>query len=332
VSTVSHALSGKRPVGADTARRVQRAVEELGYRPDSLAQAMVTGRSRLLGLILPDIVNPFFPHVARGAEDAARERGYSLILCNTDLHPERELEYVETLLARRVDGVLFMPGDPEAVRSLDRLIASGVPFVLMDESLSGPDGAGVFSDNAGGSEAVGRHLVELGCRRLVFIGGPAGLPTVQEKLAGFRAGLSAGGLAPVAERFGLYRSESGEQMTHELLAGDLDFDGLFAADDLLALGAMKALRAAGRRVPGDVAVAGFDGMPGSEYWEPPLSTAAQQIYALGATAATILVRLINGELSETPRIVLPVDLVVRASTGTATPQLAGSVGSVSATA
>src|SRR5437867_2010202 len=275
VSTVSHTLSGKRPVRAETARRVRHAIEELGYRPDSLAQAMVTGRSRMLVLILPDIVNPFFPHVARGAEDAAREGGYSLILCNTDLHPERELEYVETLLARRVDGILFMPGDPEAVRSLERLSASGIPFVLMDESLSGPDGAGVFSDNTGGGEAVGRHLVDVGRRRLAFIGGPAGLPTVQEKLAGFRAGLKQAGLAPVAERFGLYRADSGEEMTRELLTAGPDFDGLFAADDLLALGAMNALRAAGRRVPADVALAGFDGMPGSEDWAPPLTTAAR---------------------------------------------------------
>jgi LacI family transcriptional regulator len=314
VSTVSHTLSGKRPVRLETALRVRRAIEELGYRPNPIAQAMVTGRSRTLGLILPDIVNPFFPHVARGAEDAASERGYSLILCNTDLRPKRELEYVDTLLARRVDGILFMPGDPEAGQALERLMVSGVPFVLMDEALNGPEGAGVFSDNAGGSEAVARHLVEIGRRRLAFIGGPEGLPTVQEKLVGFRRGLVDAGLEPVDVRFGLYRTDSGEQMTREILESGHPFDGLFAADDLLALGAMQALRSAGLRIPEDIAVAGFDGMPGSEQWNPPLTTAAQQIYMLGAIAARILVERIDGRLERMPRVVLPVELVVRGST------------------
>jgi LacI family transcriptional regulator len=293
---------------------VTRAVQELGYRPDPLAQAMITGRSRTLGLILPDIVNPFFPHVARGAEDAAHERGYSLILCNTDLRPEREVEYIDALVARRVDGILFMPGAPEAGQALDRLAATGVPFVLMDEALNGPDGSGVYSDNAGGSEAVGRHLLQLGRRRLAFIGGPEKLPTVQEKLAGFRRVLAAAGIEPAAVRFGLYRAESGEEQMRELLASATEVDAVFAADDLLALGAMNALRAAGRSIPGDVAVAGFDGMPGSEYWHPPLTTARQQIYALGATAARLLAEHVAGDLRAVPRVVLPVELVARAST------------------
>ncbi len=313
VSTVSHALSGRRRVSADTAARIEAAIAELGYRPNALAQAMITGRSQTLGLILPDIVNPFFAHVARGAEDFARDQGYSLILCNTDLRPESELGYVETLLARQVDGVLFMPGSTSAERAYQRLVESGVAFVLMDEALPGPDSAGVFSDNEDGGRQAGSHLAATGVRRCVFIGGPRELPTVQEKEAGFRRGLAEHGLTPSATAYGTYRTDSGYAMMQRLLDQGVHPDGVFAADDLLALGAMQAIQQQGLRVPEDVAVCGFDGMPGSELWNPPLTTIAQRIPDLGATAVRLLVSLLTGSLERIPRVVLPVDLVVRGS-------------------
>jgi LacI family transcriptional regulator len=314
VSTVSHALSGKRPVRASTVRRVVEAVEELGYQPDPVAQAMITGHSWTLGLILPDIVNPFFPQVVRGAEDAAAEAGYSLILGNTDLRPDRELAYVEALTARRVSGILFMPGDPEADRALRRLRAAGVPHVLLDESLEGPDGAGVFSDNAGGGYMAARHLIDVGRRRLVYLGGPAGLPTVQERERGFRKAVVEAGLTPVASRYGPYRVEAGYDATRDLLDAGLAFDGVFAGDDLLALGAIQALAGRGRHVPDAVAVCGFDGIAGTELWTPSLTTIVQASYELGAAGARLLLAHLRDEPHVEPRVVLPVKLVVRSST------------------
>jgi DNA-binding LacI/PurR family transcriptional regulator len=314
VSTVSHALSGRRHVSPATVARIHAAIDQLGYRPDPLAQAMITGKTRTLGLVLPDIVNPFYAHVARGAEDLARDRGYSLILCNTDLRPAAEVSYVETLVAHRVDGIVIIPGSTSADQALDRLARSGTPHVLADEALTGPDGAGVFSDNRDGGRQAARHLLAIGSRNVVFAGGPADLPTVQEKEAGFREGLAAAGLGPVAVRHGRYRTDAGFEMVRSMLDEGIVFDGLFAADDLIALGAIQALSRAGRRVPEDVAVCGFDAMPGSELWTPALTTIAQRIHEVGATAARLLVDHLDGRSEAIPRVVLPVELVVRAST------------------
>jgi len=301
-------------VSAATAARVHAAIRELDYRPNALAQAMITGRTRTLGLVLPDIVNPFFAHVVRGAEDLARDRDHSLILCNSDLRPASELRYIDTLLSHQVDGVLFIPGSTSAHQALDRLIRSGTRYVLVDEALLGPDSPGVFSDNEDGGYQAGRHLTELGVRRPVFVGGPAELPTVREKEAGFRRALAEAGVEPVAARYGRYRPDAGHEIVLGLLQQGLRFDGLFAADDLLALGAMQALQESGRRVPQDVAVCGFDGMPGSELWTPALTTVAQRIHDLGSTAVRLLVDLVEGRIDEIPRVVLPVDLVIRDST------------------
>jgi len=313
-STVSHALSGRRKVSAATVTRVKDAIYELDYRPNALAQAMITGRSQAIGLMLPDIVNPFFPHVVRGAEDFARDQGYSLILCNTDLRPASELAYVETLLDRQVDGILFMPGSTSAHQALEHLASAKVPYILVDEALEGSDSAGVYADNEAGGYLAGRHLVDVGVRRPLFIGGPHGLPTVQEKEAGFRRALAEEGLEPVAVRYGLYRTDAGFEMVRTLLDSGIAFDGVFAADDLLALGAIQAIHASGRAVPRDVAVCGFDGMPGSDLWTPPLTTIAQRVYELGATAIRLLLELVTGVIEQIPRVVLPVDLVVRGST------------------
>ncbi|MFN8518838.1 MAG: LacI family DNA-binding transcriptional regulator [Chloroflexota bacterium] len=314
VSTVSHALSGRRHVSAATVARIQAAIGELDYHPNALAQAMITGRSQTLGLVLPDIVNPFFAHVARGAEDLARDRDYSLILCNSDLRPTSELRDIETLLAHQVDGILFIPGSTSAHDALDRLVRSGAPYVLMDEALPGPDSPGVFSDNEDGAYQAGCHLIGVGARSLVFIGGPRELPTVREKEAGFRRALAEHGIEPVGSRYGRYRTDAGFDMVRGLVEQGTRFDGLFAADDLLALGATQALQEAGLRVPEEVAVCGFDGMPGAELWTPALTTVAQRIYELGATGVRLLADLIEGRIAAIPRVVVPVELVVRDST------------------
>jgi LacI family transcriptional regulator len=320
VSTVSHALSGKRRVHSATASRVVQAIDELGYRPDPVAQAMVSGHLRTLGLILPDIVNPFFPQVARGAEDIAAEAGFSLILGNTDLRLDRELTYVDALVGRRVGGILFMPGAPEGRRTVDHLRATLVPFVLLDESLDGEDGGGVFSDNVDGGYQAGRHLIDIGRQRLVYLGGPDGLPTVAERESGFRRALVEVGSEPSAARYGPYRIATGVEVVGSLIASGEAFDGLFAGDDLLALGAINALTAAGRRVPEDVAVCGFDGIPGAELWSPSLTTIQQRAYELGASGARLLLDRVAGAISTIPRIVLPVELIARASSGGPSPK------------
>ncbi len=313
MATVSQVMSGKRPVKPATAERVRAAIRELGYEPDRVARAMTRGYIRSLGIVLPDITNPFFPRVARGAEDVAAESGFSLMLASTDLRPERETSAVDNFLASRVGGILYMAGSPEAGPTITRLRASGRPFVLVDESFDGPAAPGVFSENEDGGYQAGRHLVEIGCSHIVHLTGQRLLPTVGERERGFRRGLAEAGIHSPVVIYGNYSTESGFAMTSRLLSDGIPFDAVFAGDDLLALGAVQALKSARRRVPQDVAVCGFDGIPGIDMWTPSLTTVVQRAYELGAEAARALIAQIeNG--TPIPRVVLPVEFVVRAST------------------
>ncbi len=316
VTTVSHALSGKRAVAETTRQRVLDAIEALGYRPNAAASSLRTGLSSALALIVPDIANPFFAELARGVEDAAHERGWSIFLCNTRLRADREADYVERCLAGGVDGVVYCSTQIETahVVRLREEVADRLPVVVCDERIAGMQG-GVYSDNhAGGSLAAG-HLIDTGRRHLAAIGGPHDLPTAQERIAGFRDTAKTHGL-DVPEhrvRWTEYQMDAGAAAMRELIDDDPDIDAVFAADDLQAIGAMQALAESGRLVPGDVAVCGFDDIDLASLVTPSLTSIRQRIHDLGSAAAGMLLsHVLDGEpLGE---VVLPVELVARNST------------------
>jgi len=318
VTTVSHALSGKRTVAEQTRVRVLEVIAELEYRPNVAASSLRTGLSNAMALIVPDIANPFFAELARGVEDEAQKRGWSVFLCNTSLQPEREADYVARCLAGGVDGVIYCATYVESshVARLRDEVSRRLPVVVCDERIDGMIG-GVFSDNYGGGRLAAKHLLAAGRQHLVVIGGPSDLPTARERVAGFCAAAADEGVIIPDEciTWTDYRMDAGAAAMADLLHAHHDLDGVFAADDLLAIGAMRQLASAGRTVPDDVAVCGFDDVNLASLVSPSLTSVRQRIHDLGAEAATMMLsHVLDGEpLSET---VLPVELVIRESTGT----------------
>ncbi|HEX9037861.1 MAG TPA: LacI family DNA-binding transcriptional regulator [Ktedonobacterales bacterium] len=336
VSTVSHALSGNRPISAATRTRVLEAVAELGYRPNRLAQGLVSKSTRSLGLLVPDLNNPFFSAMAEALEVQAQERGYSVILCNTNLDPAREAEYLAVLLSRQVDGLLYFPGTSTPNPALQEALEERIPIVVVDERLDGVPG--VFVDNVDGGRQIGELLARLRHRHIVFLGGARSLPTVQDRLEGLRLALHAAldSTATPLEletRFGAYRAAFGYESVHELARQGRIGHGLegaptaiVAANDLIALGALRALRELGIQVPGECSLVGFDGLEFTSLTTPSLTTVQQPTSLIAASAVGLLIGGIEASLGTqaedhrarpAPLVIHPVSLIVRESVAAA---------------
>lgn len=321
-ATVSNAFSGRRPVAPETRDRVQAVAKRLGYRPNHVAASMVTGRTRTIGVVVPDISNPFFSELVRAAENAAGSRGYMTLVASSELDAALEDRYVDVMHDKRVDALLYLPGTGRLPAGLGGILAADTPLVVLDEALpSAPAGASIITtDNERGGEIVARHLLDLGHRHIGVIGGPRSLPTSRQRLAGFRRGLRRAGI-PLersrARHAAAYTRADGAEAARRLLAQDARITALFCANDLIALGALEAARGIRRAVPGDLSIAGFDDIFVSELVSPSLTTVRQPIGRLGKEAAELAIDLIEGRATGPQRQLLPVELVVRESTGAA---------------
>ncbi len=318
-ATVSHAFSAKRPVSERTRARVHAAAVRTGYRPSHVAAAMVTGRTRTLGVVVPDIANPFFSELVRGAEATAMAAGYMTIVCSSELDPDLEDRCVEVLTDKRVDSLLYLPGTTRRHRCLEDAALSRTPLVVIDEEM--PDlpahASVVTSDNEQGGAAAGRHLAELGHKEIGVAAGPPGLPTAEARLRGFLTALAGRGLAVQPQRIVRavsYTMEDGHLAGASLLARQPEITAVFCANDLIALGLMRAAVQAGRIVGRDLSVAGFDDIFVAQLISPSLTTIRQPIAELGRRAATLAIGAIEDRDSEPCREVLPVRLIVRGST------------------
>jgi LacI family transcriptional regulator len=317
ITTVSHALSGKRPVSGTTRRRIQSAARRLGYRPNQVAAAMITGRTKTLGVLVPDIANPFFSGLVHAAEGAAAARGYTVVFSTTELDPAAEERAVEVLHDKRVDALLYLGGTDRENRALGALGKAGTPVVALDEALpSIPRQASLVTvDNEEGGRLAARHLLSLGHTELGAITGPSGLPTARERLKGFTA--AAGERKPHRRRIRYaeaYTIEGGRAAAHDLVEREPEVTALFCANDLIALGALEAARTLGRNVPADLSLVGFDDIFVAALVSPPLTTIRQPLERLGKEAADLAIDLIEGHATGPERRVLPVELVVREST------------------
>ncbi len=318
VATVSHALSGKRPVSARTRGRITRAIERLGYRPNPIAAAMATGRTYTLGIVVPDIANPFFGELLAAVERTAAERGYSMIASSSELDSDLEARAVRTLYDRRADAIVYLPWSPEPTPALAEPTGGGTPVVCLDEDLSGiPETASVLTvDNARGGELAAEHLHDLGHRRVGIVAGPLELPTARDRVAGFRLVLEvAEARLRAAEA---YTVTAGRAAARELLQAEPELTALFCANDLIAVGALGAARELGRNVPAELSLVGFDDSFLASTVTPSLTTVRQPLARLGREATEIAIELIEGTRQEPVRRTLPVELVVRESTASAT--------------
>ncbi|MCW2952282.1 MAG: LacI family transcriptional regulator [Conexibacter sp.] len=320
-TTVSHVISGRRPVGEQTAAGVRAAMRELGYVPNHVAQSLRRGHSRTIGLLVPDIANPYFAELARGAEDAAEARGLSLLLCNTAFDAAREERYLDVLRAGRVDGMLYAAGAPPRTERLAEL-ARTFQLVIVDEELEGVAASSVVSDNARGGRLAGEHLRALGHRDVLVLEGPRELRSARDRGAGFAAAF-AGCEARLTHVAGDYRADRTAAAVAQALAarrgGAPPFTAVFAANDVVALAAIEALAVAGLRVPQDVSVVGYDDTVLAGLVRPALTTVRQPVQRMGWIAAERLAAALAGEDgSELSRVVLDVELVARQSSGPAT--------------
>lgn len=317
IATVSRVLNGSARVSADVKQRVQATMEALAYQPNPAARSLRSNRSRIIGLLISDIQNPFFLDLIRGVEDEALRNEYSLILCNSSESPQREQQYLEVLYAERVAGVIVVPTREQLGSEIrKRFRERGVPVVAVDRRLKDKGIDSVLSDNVRGAREAVAHLIANGYRRIGVITGPESVTTGRERLEGYRQALREAGLPldPALERCGPFNVASGGALTQELLELQPVPDALFVGNNLLTLGALSAVHERGLRVPEDVAVVGYDDIPWAELGTLSLTTVTQPVYELGSMAALRLFqRLHNSTVQGQQEIVLAPSLRVRGS-------------------
>ncbi|HDC92269.1 LacI family transcriptional regulator [Candidatus Acetothermia bacterium] len=316
VATVSHVINGTRPVSPETAAKVWKAIKELDYHPNAVARSLRTRVTHVIGVVVSDITNPFFATLVRGAEDAAIEAGYSLIVCNSDEDLGKEDLYVNMLRRRRMDGLLIAPVRDGASPAVRELSQSGMPFVFVDRKAKGIEADAVLSDNFRGAYLATNHLIERGHERIGVVLGIPGATTTEERYAGYRAALEEAGIEEDRELvvFGEYRASGGYRCTRELLARRRPPTAIFSTNNLMTLGVLKALFAAGIRIPRGMAVIGFDDLEWAEMAQPPLTVVTQRPYEIGNRAVKLLLERLGGRRDEPREIRVPVDLIVRGST------------------
>lgn len=319
ISTVSRVINEPQVVKSPTRERVQALIRELGYSPSRVARRL-RGEARtadLVGLILPDIQNPFFADLARGVEDVAQQHGYLVFLGNSDEDMAKERRYLEVMRAEAVNGVILPPssGDDDAAREFAR--SSGVPVVCVDRRLSRVITDTVVVDNVRGAYDAVDHLVRLGHQRIGFIEGRPEISTSQERLQGYRQALAAHGI-PLDEtlvRRGDSRQASGRHLTEELLALPQRPTALFAGNNLMTLGALEAIRQRRLRIPEDLALLSYDDMPWALAFDPPLTAVRQPGYEVGRRAMELLLARIREPGRAPSLVMLQPELVVRESCG-----------------
>ena len=317
-ATASRALNPatRHLVNAETAERVERAAQALGYRPNPIARSLKTARSSSIGLVIPDLTNPLFPPIARGVEDVLGAVGYNAWIVNTDNDPDREAAAVESMRSRHVEGYVFATARLDHPL-LEQLAAAGSPIVLVNRRAARSEIPSVTADDATGVLLAMRHLIELGHRKIVHLAGPQDVSTGLGRLRAFRQALQDYGIEDAPERVVVCRTfteVAGAQAVAGLLDAGVEFTAVLAGNDLLALGCYDALGERGLACPDDVSIVGFNDMPFIDKLSPPLTTVRIPHYELGAEAARLLLEGLNEPKRHPRSILLPPTLVLRRST------------------
>ena len=315
-ATVSRYMNHSIVLPQETIDRIVTAIQTLDYRGNSLARRLSKGGSETLGLVLPDITNPFFAELADAAEEAASARGYSLVLCITRNNPDKEAQFIRWLDTRQVDGLLFTTNRPDN-GVLRAEIQRQHHVVLLDEDIPGSQVPKVFADNVQGGRTAAEQLIAAGHTRIAFIGGPEQLMSVRERYLGFCTAMQQAGLAVPPEwvMYGNYTREFGQQALNHLFSCHQRPTAVFAASDYLVLGLLDGLRANGLQAPAALSLVGFDDANYTDLTQPRISTIRQPARELGHTAVNIMLRLLNNESDIPMETRLPVEWIGRDSIG-----------------
>jgi LacI family transcriptional regulator len=314
VATVSRVLNKSGYVNKETEETVLGVMKTLDYIPSEMARGLAGKSTSTIALMVPDIINPFFPEVARAIEDVAHSYGYTVILCNFDNNPEKEMNYIQMLKRKRIDGIVIASYtiQPEQILQLEK---DSIPVVVIDRSFPSHPILCLTSKNREGARLAVKHLLDQGCRKIAHISGPLYVHDVKERALGYEdLCREQPWFVPSLIVQSDFHIDGGYDSTKELFTRHPDIDGVFAGNDLMAVGVMKSLNELGKKVPKDVKVIGFDDIVLARMVIPELSSVKQPIYGIGKLAMENLIRLITGESVIKKAYELDVELVVRQST------------------
>lgn len=312
-ATVSRVLNNDSRVSSEVRQRVLASVAELGYRPNRVARSLRRQSSETIGVIVSDIENPHFTKAVRTIENAAYEQGYRVVLCNTDESAEKQKAYLEVLAAEQVTGIILAPAvadDP----TIGQILDLGVPVVAFDRTVDDERADAVMADNVTAAQEATRHLIDRGRQHIGFIAGRPKIRTGSDRLRGYELAITEVGREPIVGEGG-FRLERAREATADLLASHAELDGLVVANNLMAIGALEALRNAGVRVPEDIAVVGIDDPPWASLVSPAMTTLAQPTQTMATVAFDLLVGRIRKERSVPREMMYQFELRVRESCG-----------------
>lgn len=315
IATVSRILNGTGVVSPKLIENVQSAIKETGYQPNAVARALKIKESKSIGLIIPDIENPFFPALVRGVEDTARKYDYAVILCNSDGYAEEERKYIRFLHSKRVDGVIFT-GSIDSDQNLALLAELNMPVVTLDRQSQLENISSVSVDNYYGAMLAVEHLLDQGAKKIAFLGGADRLSVAVERFQGYQDVLKKRGIPIVDDLIlhGEFTFNSGYENTAILLKRQEKFDAVFAANDLIAFGVIDCLTKHGIEVPRKVIVAGYDDIRMAGWYKPSLTTVRQPVYQMGEKTVEILLTLFSNSESELYTERFRPELIIRNST------------------
>ncbi|MCP4142569.1 MAG: LacI family transcriptional regulator [Chloroflexi bacterium] len=315
--TVSRVINDSSYVKLDTRERVEAAIEELGYVPNMLGQSLRFKQTMTLAVIITDITNPFWTTVTRGVEDVAQEHGYLTILCNTDESENKQEQYLQMLLRRRIDGILLVSASNDA-KPVELVKKQKIPLVLMDRNVENVDVDIVRSDTEEGAYKLTNHLLSLGHRKITMLAGPRDIFTSVDRTKGFCRAFEEVGIEISNEQiiWGEFTKEAGYLMAQQALQNDILPTALFAANNFVAVGALQALQEKDIRVPEQIAIVAVDDIPPAYTINPFLTVAKQPAREMGKQAAQLLLNRVEGTMdAPCQEIVLPVQMIIRASGG-----------------
>lgn len=308
VATVSRYLNKNGYVGKKSAKMIEKSIQTLNYKPSSVARSLSTKQTNYIGLIVPDITNPFFPELARAVEDIALIYGYTIVLCNSDGNPEKELHYIDTLQQKYIAGFIITTSSLDA-HHYENLT---IPIVALDRKIQGPLPT-VSSQNKEGAIIGTNHLIKRGCKHIICLRGPEGLGPADERLAGFVETVQDTTIQTDIIDCP-FQFDAAEEIVKKALLENPTIDGIFASSDVSAAGALKAAHALDIHVPNDLQIIGFDNVSLSKMTAPGLTTIAQDTYKMGAVAARMLIKMIENLPIEEKKVQVPVELIQRGTT------------------
>lgn len=316
VATVSRVLNNSNSVNEATRTKITKAIKDLNYQPNRVAKRLRSKSisSNLIGVLIPDIQNPFYVDVLRGIEDVASTKNYAIIMCNFGQDKEKERMYLEILQSESIDGLVAAPAS-ETDPQLKKMLANGMPVVCVDRGLKDSNVDVVLVDNVSGAYKAVDHLIKSGYKRIAYISGMPTIPSTILRGEGYRKALEDNNIEfdPELVKSGDSKHESGVKLCEELLSMPTPPDAFFTGNNLITLGALETIHKRGLRIPEDTAILGFDDMQWASSLNPPLTAVRQPAYEMGKRAAELLIQRINDPSRQNIQMIMNADLIVRSS-------------------